>query len=90
MNPIIKFMLGFANIPEQAMSDLERSWPGIRHVADAAKELAPYLKQAQSHIDALIPIAEKAIPIVQNVWPDILELLPVADEWISIVSKKSQ
>lgn len=90
MNPIIKFMLGFANIPEQAINDLEKQWPSIRKIADAAKELEPYLEQATPHINALEPLGIKMFPIVQRIWPDILELLPVADEWIDIVSKKSQ
>lgn len=89
MNPLIKFMLGFANIPDQAVADLEKSWPGIRRIANAAKELEPYLSQASPHIDALEPLAIKAYAIVKPIWPDILELLPVADEWINIVSKKS-
>lgn len=90
LSPIIKFLLGFANIPEQAINDLEKSWPGIRRIADAAKQLEPYLKQASPHIEDLEPLFEKVYPIIKSVWPDILELLPVADEWINIVSKKSQ
>jgi hypothetical protein len=88
MNPIIKFALGFANIPEAAINDLEKSWPGIRHVANAAKELEPHLKEASPHLAALEPILEKVFPIIKDAWPDMLELLPVADEWINIVSKK--
>lgn len=87
MNPLIKFILGFSSIPDQAVEDLEKSWPGIQHVACAARELEPYLKQASPHIDALEPIFEKCYPIIRKVWPDVLDLLPVADEWINIVSK---
>ena len=88
MNSFIKFVLGLANIPEQAIVDLDKSWPGIKRIADAAKELEPYLQQASPHIDALEPLGLKMYPIVKNIWPDVLELLPVADEWINIVSKK--
>ena len=88
MNNFIKFVLGLANIPEQAIADLDKSWPGIKRIADAAKELEPYLQQASPHIDILEPLGLKMYPIIKSVWPDILELLPVADEWINIVSKK--
>ncbi len=88
MNPLLKFAFGIANIPDAAVNDLERSWPGIKEIADTLKAIEPDLQAAAPHIAALEPILIKLWPSVLKIWPDVLDLLPVADEWINIVSKK--
>lgn len=104
MNGLIKFALGVAGLPPQAVADIEKQLPGAARLIDAAKQLEPYLEQAQPHIEAitphltaimphvqaLLPILDKVMPIIKAEYPDIVALLPTAQEIIAFVGDKKK
>lgn len=90
MNPIIKIMLSVANIPDQAVNDLEKEWPEARDIIQTFKSMKPDLEAATPHVQALEPLIIKNLPNIKRIWPKMLALLPVIDEWADIVSKKTQ
>lgn len=104
MNGLIKFALGLANVPSNMVTDIEAALPGASRLVDAAKQFAPMLQQAQPHIEAisphltailphveaLMPLINKALPILKSEYPDIVALLPTAQEIIAFVSDKKK
>lgn len=97
MNGMIKFALGIAGLPPETVADIEKAMPGAARLIDAAKQLEPYLEQAQPHIEAimphveaLLPILSKAMPILKAEYPDIVSLLPTAQEIITFVGDKKK
>lgn len=102
MNGLVKFALGVAGLPAEAVADIDKAMPGAARLVDAAKLLEPYLEQAQPHIEAIIPhvqailphieallpLLNKALPILKAQYPDIVALLPTAKEIIAFVGEK--
>lgn len=104
MNGLVKFTLGIAGLPPETVADIEKQLPGAARLIDAAKLLEPYLEQAHPHIEALtphlaaamphlevlLPIFNKAAPILKAEYPDIVALLPTAQEIIMFVGDKKK
>jgi hypothetical protein len=88
MNGFIKFALSIANMPQATIADLEVQLPGISRVADAVKQLEPLLTAADPHIEALVPLALKAYPIVKARWPDIVAATPTVEKLIEFVNSR--
>lgn len=111
MNGLVKFALGVAGLPPQAVADIDQAMPGMARLIDATKQLEPYLEQAHPHIEALtphvtailphitammphiqalLPILDKVLPILKAEYPDIVALLPTAQEIIAFVGDKKK
>lgn len=97
MNGLVKFALGIAGLPPAVIAEIDKNIPGMARLADAAKQIEPYLEQAHPHIEAitphlyaLLPIFEKVMPILKARYPDIAALLPTAKEIIAFVGDKKQ
>lgn len=97
MNGFVKFALGIAGLPPAVIADIDKAIPGVARLAEAAKQIEPYLEQAHPHIEAitphleaLLPIFEKVMPILKAEYPDIVALLPTAKEIIAFVEDKKQ
>lgn len=88
MNGFVKFALGIANMPPSTIADLELELPGIERLAAALKQLEPILAAADPHIEALVPLAMKAYPIVKDRWPDIVAVTPTIEKLIAFVNSK--
>lgn len=87
MNPLVKFALEIANMPEATVNDLEKSLPGFTNIAAAFKQLEPILTKAEPHIQALQPLVSQAMPIIQKVWPDLVAVTPTVEELIAFINK---
>lgn len=88
MNAIFRFALSLANMPDQAVADLEKNLPVLARLCQAAKKLDPLIRQAKPHLDPLKPIAEQALDVVEAAWPDFVAVLPTIEEFIEFVNAK--
>lgn len=80
MDLVLKFLLGFANVPDQDVSDLEKDKPELARLLAASKQLRTIFAKnqpLQAHI-------EQADPIVRQAWPDFLVVLPTAEEFVAL------
>lgn len=94
MNPLLRFALGLANVPDKDVADLEKQLPGIGRLIASAKDIRPDLEAAfphieamGPHIDALLPIWERVAPKVKAAWPDLVGVLPVLQEFAALAQK---
>ncbi len=95
MNPLlVRFVLGFANVPSKDVDDLEKQLPGIGRMVAAAKDIkpdleacGPHLEAMLPHIEALMPIAERVVPKIKAAWPDLVAVLPVLQEFAAIAQR---
>lgn len=88
MNYFVKFALQVAQMPASTIADMEKSLPGFSRIADAFKQLEPILTSADPHIEALLPLINQAIPIIQKVWPDVIANTPTTQELINFINLK--
>jgi hypothetical protein len=94
MNPLLRFALGLANVPEKEVDDLAKQLPALGRLIAAAKDMkadlelaGPHLQAIEPHIDALLPVAERLIPKVKVLWPDLVAVWPVMEEFTAIAQK---
>lgn len=94
MNPLLRFALGLANVPDKDVADLEKQLPALGRLIAAAKDIKPDLEAAGPHIEAmgphinaLMPIAERLAPKLKAAWPDLVGVLPVIEEFAALAQK---
>jgi hypothetical protein len=102
MNPLLRFALGLASMPDKTVEELDGSLPGFSRISAFAKELEPMIQQAlplidqaTPHVQALLPILEKLLPIAQQAWPivkaaypDIVAVTPTVQDLIEFARRK--
>ena len=82
---LIDFALGLEGASQQVIDDVDKSLPGFARLAADLKQAAPILKQAQPHLDALIPMVAQLWTIWQKAQPDIVEVAPVTQEVLDLI-----
>lgn len=88
MNPLIRFLMGLEGVPDKDISDLEKSLPAFARVCKAAKEIGPIVRKAMPLLEQLKLPAEQVLDIVEARWPDIVEVAPTLEEFITFVNSK--
>lgn len=84
MNPILKFALGLANVPDATVADLEKAFPGMQRLCAAAKQIEAVAQKSQP-LEAHI---EQIEPIIKAAYPDFVAVLPTVEELIQFASQK--
>lgn len=67
---------------------LEQAHPHIEAITPHLAAMAPHVIAALPHLQALLPILDKALPILKAEYPDIIALLPTAQEIIAFIGEK--
>jgi hypothetical protein len=86
---LLDLALALAGMPEAERVDLEAKIPALGRLSGALKSIEPELTQAKAHVDALLPLGEKIIPVFQQAWPDIVGVTPTIDDLIAFVKTKA-
>lgn len=89
MNAFLRFALGLANIPDQTVTDLDKSLPGFARLAASAKQLEPIIAKAMPHVDALEPLIQEAVPIIRAAYPDLVAVVPTVQELLAFAKGKA-
>ena len=94
MNPLLRFALGLANVPDKDVADLEKQIPALGRLITGAKDMkadlesaGPHLQAMEPHIDALMPIADRLVPKVKALWPDLVAVWPLMQEFEALAQK---
>lgn len=88
---IDKAMPGAARIIDAAKQlepYLEQAHPHIEAITPHLAAMAPHVTAMMPHLQALLPLFDKVMPILKAEYPDIVALLPTAQEIIAFVGEK--
>lgn len=69
---------------------LEQAHPHIEALTPHLAAIAPHVTAMMPHIQALLPILDKVMPILKAEYPDIVALLPTAQEIIAFMGDKKK
>lgn len=64
--------------------------PHIEALTPHLAAIAPHVMAMMPHVQALLPILDKVLPILKSEYPDIVALLPTAQEIIAFVGDKKK
>lgn len=67
---------------------LEQAHPHIEAITPHLSAMAPHVTAIMPHLQALLPLLDKVLPILKAEYPDIVALLPTAQEIIAFVGEK--
>jgi hypothetical protein len=94
MNPLLRFALGLANVPDKDVADLEKQLRALARLVAVAKDvkpdleaIGPHLEAMGPHLDALMPIAERLAPKIKAAWPDLVAIEPMMQEFLALAQK---
>lgn len=88
---IDKAMPGAARVIDAAKQlepYLEQARPHIEAITPHLTAMAPHITAMMPHLQALLPLLDKVMPILKAEYPDIVALLPTAQEIIAFVGEK--
>jgi hypothetical protein len=77
---MIKFMLGFANIPAAEVAELQTNAPALARLIQTSQEVKPIYDAAEPHIQALLPLYQQAQALYVQAAPHIQALIPLATQ----------
>lgn len=67
---------------------LEQAHPHIEAITPHLAAMGPHIAAMMPHLQALLPLLDKVMPILKTEYPDIVALLPTAQEIIAFVGDK--
>lgn len=66
---LIKFGLGFANVPSADVDALQANSPALARLVQTSKDVWPLVEQAEPHVKALEALWEQAAPHIAALMP---------------------
>lgn len=88
---IDKAMPGMARLIDAAKQIepyLEQAHPHIEAITPHLTAIMPHITAMMPHLQQILPLIERALPILKTEYPDIVALLPTAQEIIAFVGEK--
>lgn len=96
MNGLLRFALSLASVPSKTVDDLDHDLPAMARIARLVRQAEPILMRNKPHIDAIMPHLLAMQPdalalakIIQQAWPDIVEVTPTVEEFIDFANGKT-
>ncbi len=96
MNGLLRFALSLASVPDKTISDLDHDLPAMARIARMVKQAEPILTRNKPHFDAILPHLVAMQPdaialakLIQQAWPDIVEVTPTIEEFIDFANGKN-
>lgn len=80
--------LGIIGMPANEVADVKAGLPVLSSIIEEAKELEPIIEQMRPHIEALVPLATRAMPIAGKMWPQIVAETPLLQELVAFIRSK--
>lgn len=95
MNGLLRFALSLASVPDKTIADLDHDLPAMARIARLVRQSEPILTRNKPHIDAILPHLLAMQPdalmlakLIQQAWPDIVEVTPTIEEFIDFANGK--
>lgn len=90
MNGMVRFAMGLAGVSDKLAADIEAEIPGAQRLIAAAQKLKPSIDKIAPHVEAITPVMmNEILPVLKAEYPDLMALLPVAQQVLELVKSKT-